>query len=213
MPIELLCEGLGGDPVYRVWNTKREQDFVFAVPDVPSSIEFDPDYWILRSLTQETYGFNLVTEEIASATQFLPYADTLIAKGGTPPYQFVVTSGSLPAGLTLNAATGEITGAPLAAGTSALTFRAWDGGLYKDKILTLEIAGLPYMPGDQNGDLSLDALDLSGLIDYLFAGAPPPSPVNASDLNGDCQADALDLGYLIDHIFAGGPLPVPGCIE
>jgi aminopeptidase N len=203
MPIELLFEGLGGDPVYRVWDTKREQDFVFAVPDVPSSIEFDPDHWILKSLTQETYGLNLVNEEAASGTQYRPYADTLIAKGGTPPYQFVLTSGSLPAGLTLDAATGRITGAPLAAGTTALTFRVWDEGVCKDKALTLEIAGFPYMPGDQNADLALDALDLSALIDYLFAGASAPSPVNAADLNGDCQSDALDLGYLI--VLPGGP--------
>jgi hypothetical protein len=213
MPIELRLAGLGGAPVERVWNTKREQDFVFAVPAVPSAIEFDPDHWILKSLVQETYGFNLVNEEITPGTQFMPYADTLIAKGGTPPFQFAVTGGSLPAGLILNAATGEITGAPLAAGITTLTFRAWDGAVYKDKALTLEIASFPYMPGDQNGDLSLDALDLSVLIDHLFAGAPPPSPVNASDLNGDCQSDALDLGYLIDHLFAGGALPVPGCVE
>lgn len=212
MPVELKFNGLGGTPVFRVTNDKREQDYVFAVPHVPSSVEFDAEHRILKTLVQESYGLNLVNEEVSPGTQFMAYHDTLVAKGGTPPYQYTVISGSLPAGLSLTAATGIIAGAPLSSGTSTLTFRAWDDGVYKDKTLTLDIASFPYLPGDQNGDHTLDVLDLGALIDYLFAGAPPPSPVDAADCNGDCQTDALDLGYMIDHLFAGGAPPVPGCV-
>ena len=41
--------------------------------------------------------------------------------GGTPPYSFAVTSGSLPAGLQLNASTGEITGTPQSAALTQFT--------------------------------------------------------------------------------------------
>lgn len=45
-----------------------------------------------------------------------PYDSFVVVTGGTGPYTFAVTSGSLPTGLSLNASTGEITGTPSAAG-------------------------------------------------------------------------------------------------
>jgi hypothetical protein len=43
----------------------------------------------------------------------------LTASGGNPPYSYTITSGSLPAGLTLDAATGAVTGTPTAAYTTS----------------------------------------------------------------------------------------------
>jgi hypothetical protein len=43
------------------------------------------------------------------------YSQTISATGGAPPYTFKITSGTLPAGLTLNPTTGVISGAPTAA--------------------------------------------------------------------------------------------------
>ena len=45
------------------------------------------------------------------------YTTTLTASGGTAPYTWAVTSGTLPAGLALNKNTGAITGKPTSAGT------------------------------------------------------------------------------------------------
>ncbi len=57
----------------------------------------------------------------------VPYSQTLTAMGGvTPPYIFAVTAGSLPAGLTLNAATGGISGTPITTGTYSFTITATD---------------------------------------------------------------------------------------
>lgn len=42
----------------------------------------------------------------------IPYSNTLVVQGGKGPYTWAVTSGSLPSGLTLNAATGEVHGVP-----------------------------------------------------------------------------------------------------
>ena len=40
----------------------------------------------------------------------------MVAAGGTPPYTYSISAGSLPSGLTLNSSTGAITGTPTAAG-------------------------------------------------------------------------------------------------
>jgi len=58
------------------------------------------------------------------------YSATLAATGGTTPYNWSVSSGTLPAGLSLNAATGAITGTPTAtAGATPLTFTDSDSSL------------------------------------------------------------------------------------
>ena len=214
LPVDLRMNGVSGTPIYTVMNNKREQDFVLVLPSPPSSITVDPDNWILDASISEAYDMNLVTEALAGGTQYMPYSDSLIAKAGTAPYHFSVVLGALPDGLTLNPSSGVVNGIPLEAGSDDLTIGLWDDGFinYQEKIISLEIEALAYMPGDQNGDLFLDALDLASLIDHLFAGTPPPPQVNATDLNGDCQSDALDLAYLIDHLFAGAARPVPGCI-
>src|SRR3546814_477751 len=53
------------------------------------------------------------------------YAQTLSASGGTAPYTFSVTAGSLPAGLSL-ASDGTLSGTPTASGASAFTVEARD---------------------------------------------------------------------------------------
>lgn len=56
----------------------------------------------------------------------VPYSQPVTASGGTAPYAYTISSGSLPAGLTLNPATGVISGTPLASGLFNFTIRATD---------------------------------------------------------------------------------------
>jgi hypothetical protein len=55
-----------------------------------------------------------------------PFSGALTASGGAAPYTFSIASGSLPAGLSLNPATGVISGTPSAAGTFNFTARVED---------------------------------------------------------------------------------------
>ena len=81
------------------------------------------------------YTLQPVCPTITVTTSSLPggsvgtaYNQTLSASGGTTPYAWSITGGSLPAGLSLSAETGAITGTPTTgngAGTS-VTFRATD---------------------------------------------------------------------------------------
>jgi len=54
------------------------------------------------------------------------YSATIVATGGTTPYTFSITTGTLSAGLSLNASTGAITGTPTTLGTSPFTVTVTD---------------------------------------------------------------------------------------
>jgi hypothetical protein len=54
------------------------------------------------------------------------YTATIDAQNGTSPYTFAVTSGSLPAGTSLNSSTGVISGTPTTAGTYSFTITVTD---------------------------------------------------------------------------------------
>ena len=88
---------------------------------------------------------SIATTTLPSGQVGTAYSATLAASGGTSPYTWSLTSGTLPAGLTLNAATGAITGTPTAtANATALTFTVTDSSSptqSKSVSLTLTIAG------------------------------------------------------------------------
>src|SRR5262249_6734313 len=54
-----------------------------------------------------------------------PFSYTIAASGGTAPYNFSLTAGSLPPGLTL-AANGQISGTPTQAGTYVFDYQIQD---------------------------------------------------------------------------------------
>lgn len=56
------------------------------------------------------------------------YSAILSATGGNPPYTWSLTSGALPSGLSLNGASGAITGTPIEAAHAKLTFSVTDSG-------------------------------------------------------------------------------------
>ena len=73
-------------------------------------------------------GVQITTSSLPNGTVQAAYSATLQATGGTTPYTWSVLSGSLPAGLTLTAASGAISGTPTTAGTSTFTIQVTDNG-------------------------------------------------------------------------------------
>ena len=65
------------------------------------------------------------------------YSSALVAGGGTPAYTFSITAGALPPGMTLNPATGAITGTPTSAGTFNYAAKVVDSGSGTAKTLTV----------------------------------------------------------------------------
>ncbi|HWV57744.1 MAG TPA: putative Ig domain-containing protein [Longimicrobiales bacterium] len=72
-----------------------------------------------------------------------PYSAQLAVSGGSGLPAWSIVEGSLPAGLTLNASTGAITGTPTTAGNFQFTVRATGGGQTVERQLTIEIAPPP----------------------------------------------------------------------
>src|ERR1035437_10286511 len=70
----------------------------------------------------------ITTSSLNNGAVNVPYLQMLSATGGTPPYSWQVTSGTLPLGLALNPSTGVVGGTPLVAGTTTLTFGVTDAG-------------------------------------------------------------------------------------
>ena len=91
---------------------------------------------------------SISTTSLASGTVGVAYSQALAATGGITPYTWSVISGSLPAGLSLNTATGVISGTPTAAGSSSFTVRVSDANATTaNRSLTLTInAALPPPP-------------------------------------------------------------------
>ena len=81
------------------------------------------------SVTISPTTLRVTTTSLPSGQVSTPYSATLAASGGTPPYQWSVSSGALPSGLTLAPSTGVISGTPTAAeNAEAVTLQVTDSG-------------------------------------------------------------------------------------
>ena len=114
---------------------------------------------------------------LPNGTQTTPYSQTVTATGGTGPYTYAVTSGALPAGLTLNTSTGVISGTPTTAGPASFTIGATDAHgntgsqAYSINIgvapLTVSPATLP--PATQGTAYSQTIVGSGGVAPYTYA--------------------------------------------
>jgi hypothetical protein len=122
-----------------------------------------------------TNTLTITTASLPNGTVGIPYSKTLVATGGTTPYTWSLSSGTLPAGIILNGSTGVLSGTPTAAVTARpLTFQVRDsaGSPATDtQALTLTIGTVPVstLPlfGMNNGDAHLPA-SWQPVYDFCF---------------------------------------------
>ena len=95
------------------------------------------------TVTPLCLAISITPTALAPGTVGTAYSQTLTASGGGAPYgSWTLTSGTLPAGLTLNASTGVISGTPTASAspTTTLTFRVNDAyGCQATQAVTLQV--------------------------------------------------------------------------
>lgn len=68
----------------------------------------------------------ITTSNLSAGSSGVFYSATLAATGGVSPYSWMITQGSLPQGLTLNASSGIISGTPTTSGTESFTVQVSD---------------------------------------------------------------------------------------
>ncbi len=71
----------------------------------------------------------------------MTYSQTITGSGGTAPYSFSVSSGTLPPKLVLDPSSGVLSGTPITAGTFSFTITARDNnGFTGSLVYSLTIA-------------------------------------------------------------------------
>jgi hypothetical protein len=100
--------------------TTGTSNFTVQVKDANASTATQP-----LSIVVSPAVLRVTTTTLAGGTVSTAYSQTLTATGGTTPYTWSITVGSLPAGLSLSTA-GAITGTPTTAGTSSFTVQVKD---------------------------------------------------------------------------------------
>jgi len=110
-----------------------------------------------------------VTCAFPSGQVGVAYSSALVATGGTPPYSYSISAGSLPAGLTLNPSTGAVTGTPTTVGSSNYTAMVIDAASASATsscgpliIAPVQITGVPAPPS-----LMLVLIALALILVYL----------------------------------------------
>jgi polyisoprenoid-binding protein YceI len=129
------------------------------------------------------------------------YNTTIIAAGGTGPYTFQVTTGSLPGGLTLQP-NGQITGSPNAAGTANFTITATDANLAAaPKQFSLPVAATPLTLQVTGNSTSVG---LGRYVELGFAGQGGLGPYRYRWASGPTLPPGV---FFEKQAFISGPFP------
>ena len=154
----------------------------------------------------------ITTTALPDGAAGVPYNVTLQATGGTPPLMWSTTTGSLPSGLLLNSAAGNISGTPAAAVTESFTVQVDDS-----TSPTMQTASQPLI-------LTIASV-LSGRNDSvatatpLFNGtarasiSPYTDPVNTTPANPDVDVYEITAtaGSIVEIRICARSLTDPRC--
>lgn len=165
-----------------------------------------------KALSIVVSSFAILTPSVPAGFVGVSYAVALEAAGGSG-YQWSITSGALPAGLTLSPSTGLISGTPTGAGTATFTAKVdATGGKTASRAFTLPVtatADWPQSGHDETGrahnpsDGAIDAGNVAGIgQEWAVEGAYQPTIVGnlvyaAGEVpgrSGTFAPLALDLG-------------------
>jgi trimeric autotransporter adhesin len=150
---------------------------------------------------------------LGTLTEGTPVSGGCAAFGGTSPYTFSIYAGALPAGLSLNSATGTIGGTPTAAGPYSFTVEAADSSSPTQTARGTPENGTVNLPGSIT-DVVAHAADGNNfkttfiLIDTDSSAAPYTLRFDDESGNIPSSPVPLAVGSLEGTISAGGDITV-----
>jgi len=147
-------------------------------------------------------ALTITTTSLPGGDVGVRYLQTLAASGGSGIYTWSIAAGSLPAGLSLNAATGVIVGTPTTAGTSNFTAQVADGITTATKLLSitinpvLTITTTPLPGGDVGVAYSrtLAASGGSGIYTWSIAAGSLPAGLSLNAATGVISGTPATIG-------------------
>jgi hypothetical protein len=249
-----LLQGTAGTPYTQIFSASggtRPYTWVVSVGSVPPGVTLNSSSGTLSGTpsTAGTFSFTVTVTDAAKQSALktfsltigpalailtdsrlpdgivaAPYSNSIAATGGTPPYQWKLTSGLLPQGLTLNAG-GLISGTPAANGpftfaaqvadaSQKTATRTYSLNVFLPQVPAASITGIPDAIGPAQQitlGLSLSAgypLPLNGEVDLTFQ----PDAVNPSDdaaiqfLTGGRTATFTVPVNAVNAIFSSSPM-------
>ncbi|MEI6603285.1 MAG: Ig domain-containing protein, partial [Clostridia bacterium] len=145
------------------------------------------------------YGLTTTLQNAVAATQ---YNHQLTATGGTAPYTWTITQGTLPSTLSLNASTGEISGTPVTTpAETSLTIKVTDAlGLFETRNYKLNPVADVVDNGDMtapNAPTNLTATASNGAITLNWTASTSSDTVGYQVLVSDTPASQqMERAYL-----------------
>ena len=188
----------------RVFNNQRQQLFAFHTDSEADSFTVDTDGWVLKYQAIRSWELFVVSVEsdIADGMTFVPYLDTVEARGGTGNYTVSITAGALPDGLAIDNH-GVISGTPSDTGTYTFTVFFDDNGVnWSDEgTYSVTISPAAGIPGDVDGNGAVTLTDLTKLVNFLFITSVPVERPDLADVNASCTLNLTDVTLLVNHLF------------
>ncbi len=171
-------------------------------------MDFDPvnnNLFVTDISNHRVLQFDLIritTNSLAAGTSGTAYSDTISATSTQGTVSYVVQSGSLPAGLSLNSASGAITGTPTTAGASSFTIEARDGfdtGNFIDrKSYSITIAQ-GSGGGGGNSNNNSGGGGGGGVLTYSGGGGGTPIPPSTI---GSGNGSGIDIQALLQQLIS-----------
>jgi len=119
------------------------------------------------------------------------YSQTIAVSGGVQPFTFAVTSGAVPAGTSLNASTGVISGTPTTATSYSPTIRVTDAnGITNSKAFSVTISAAAGAP-------TISTVSIAAIYQYVTYSQPILASGGTLPYTWSISAGALPTGLTI----------------